>query len=73
MYTILIYLFRIILSSINGSYEVSASDSRNSIPILTANNSTMVNAETSTENMPSQSVEQLKQLLSNQLEYYFSR
>lgn len=33
----------------------------------------MVNAETSTENMPTQSVEQLKQLLSNQLEYYFSR
>ncbi|KAE9530960.1 hypothetical protein AGLY_011422 [Aphis glycines] len=60
-------------SSINGSYEVSASDSRSGTVILTGKNSTMVNAETSTENMPSQSVEQLKQLLSNQLEYYFSR
>ncbi|KAF0759411.1 Uncharacterized protein FWK35_00020226 [Aphis craccivora] len=59
--------------SINGSYEVSASDSRSGTVILTGKNSTMVNAETSTENMPSQSVEQLKQLLSNQLEYYFSR
>lgn len=63
----------IIFSSINGSYEVSVSDSRNNATILTGQNSTMVNAETSTENMPSQSVEQLKQLLSNQLEYYFSR
>lgn len=52
---------------------MSALDSRNSATILTGQNSTMVNAETSTENMPSQSVEQLKQLLSNQLEYYFSR
>ncbi|XP_025195766.1 la-related protein 4 isoform X1 [Melanaphis sacchari] len=60
-------------SSINGSYEVSATDSRSGTVILTGKNSTMVNAETSTENMPSQSVEQLKQLLSNQLEYYFSR
>lgn len=60
----------IISSSINGSYEVSASDSRNSTTILTGNNSTMVNAETSTDNI---SVEHLKQLLSNQLEYYFSR
>ncbi|VVC39514.1 Hypothetical protein CINCED_3A001285 [Cinara cedri] len=60
-------------SSINGSYEVSVSDSRSGATILTGNNSIMVNAETSTENMPIQSVEQLKQLLSNQLEYYFSR
>ncbi|XP_016658274.1 la-related protein 4 isoform X3 [Acyrthosiphon pisum] len=60
-------------SSINGSYEVPALDSRSGTVILTGKNSTMVNAETSTENMPSQSVEQLKQLLSNQLEYYFSR
>ncbi|XP_025420642.1 la-related protein 4 isoform X3 [Sipha flava] len=60
-------------SSINGSYEVSTLDSKNSATILTGQNSTMVNAETSTDNMPSQSVEQLKQLLSNQLEYYFSR
>lgn len=67
------YLLWIIFSSINGSYEVSASDSRSGTVILTGKNSTMVNAETSTENMPSQSVEQLKQLLSNQLEYYFSR
>jgi len=52
---------------------VSVSDSRSGTVILTGKNSTMVNAETSTENMPSQSVEQLKQLLSNQLEYYFSR
>jgi len=66
-------LFVIHFSSINGSYEVSASDSRSGTVILTGKNSTMVNAETSTENMPSQSVEQLKQLLSNQLEYYFSR
>jgi la-related protein 4 len=60
-------------SSINGSYEVPASDSRSTATVLTGNNNIMVNAETSTENMPSQSVEQLKQLLSNQLEYYFSR
>lgn len=33
----------------------------------------MVNAETSTENMPPLTVEQLKQQLSHQLEYYFSR
>jgi len=66
-------MLHIIFSSINGSYEVSASDSRSGTVILTGKNSTMVNAETSTENMPSQSVEQLKQLLSNQLEYYFSR
>jgi hypothetical protein len=52
---------------------VSTLDSKNSATILTGQNSTMVNAETSTDNMPSQSVEQLKQLLSNQLEYYFSR
>lgn len=52
---------------------MSASDSRSGATILTGNNSIMVNAETSTENMPIQSVEQLKQLLSNQLEYYFSR
>lgn len=52
---------------------MSASDSRSGTTILTGNNSIMVNAETSTENMPIQSVEQLKQLLSNQLEYYFSR
>lgn len=66
-------MYSIIFSSINGSYEVSASDSRSGTTILTGNTSTMVNAEASTESMPSQSVDQLKQLLSNQLEYYFSR
>ncbi|XP_050423319.1 la-related protein 4 isoform X2 [Adelges cooleyi] len=60
-------------SSLNGSYEVPATESRSGSTVVADNNSTMVNAETSTETMPSQSVEHLKQLLSNQLEYYFSR
>ncbi|XP_050538415.1 la-related protein 4 isoform X2 [Daktulosphaira vitifoliae] len=60
-------------SSLNGSYEVLSTENRNNSTVIVGNNSNMVNAETSTETMPSQSVEQLKQLLSNQLEYYFSR